>query len=188
MWPGLRHRAIRQSDLQADDEGRIRALLVAAFPQHATRFSCQSYWGSVPDWRLMLENEEGRLLAHAGFGFRDIAVGDGCPAVFCIAGVGAVCVDPTHQGSGLGVLLFDRLRAWLGDYAAVDFALLECGEAIVPFHEAAGFARMQQVVWCLDPDSGSWQDSVGPKMVMPIGRPLIAWPATGRIDLRGMPW
>lgn len=184
----VKPRLIRQADLCPHDEARIRTLLVAAFPQHAALFGRQSYWGSVPDWRLVLEGEDDALVAHTGFGMRDIVVGDARAARFRIAGVGAVCTAPGWQRRGLGRRLFDALRDFLAAEASIDFAFLECREAIVPFYQAAGFSRFDQPVWCLDPDRGAWSESLGPKMLMPIARSLAAWPSSGRIDLRGMPW
>ncbi len=176
---------IPQGLLAAEDDARIRALLVAAFPQHTALFSRQSYWGALPDWRVLLEGDAGHLVGHAGFGLRDIDV-EG--KLLRIAGVGAVCTAPSVQRTGRGRHLFTALRHFLHQQGNVDFAFLECREAIVPFYEAVGFTRFDQVVWCLDPDSAAWDESIGPKLVMPVGRDLDAWPRGGRIDLRGMPW
>lgn len=169
------------------DEARIRSLRVDAFAQQAALFSMQSYWGSLPQRRVLLVDEEGLPQAHAGFGLRDIAVGDHGPTALRIAGIGAVCVSPAQQRAGLGRQVFEHLRAFLLAHSSVDFAFLACREAIVPFYCAAGFTRFDAPVCCLDPDHGIWQESLGPKIVMSLARPLAAWPP-GRINLRGMPW
>jgi GNAT superfamily N-acetyltransferase len=181
----MRVRIVREQDLAAGKERQLRDLLVATFPHHATLFGVQSFWGSVPEWRLWLEDEDGATRAHLEFGARRIIVG---PSEFDIVGVGAVAVHPDSQRRGLGRRLFAELRAFLRDRLPVDFAFLECREAIVPFYVAAGLRRFDQTVWCFDPDARQWQESIGPKMVLPVRRPIDDWPARGRIDLRGMPW
>lgn len=181
----MQTRAVRQAELTEEDERRIRTLLVSAFPQHAELFRRQSYWGSLPDWRLLLMDEHGRYVAHAGFGVRRIVVG---ARSLQIAGVGAVCTAPDVQRRGLGRELFAQLHAFLLAQPGLDFAFLECREGIAGFYEAAGFHRVHQAVRCLDPDSGEWEKSTGPKMVKPVGKPLSDWPQEGLIDLRGMPW
>jgi len=164
----------------------------AALPDGATQRAAGSGAPSntelavaLPDWRVLLEGDAGHLVGHAGFGLRGIDV-EG--KLLRIAGVGAVCTAPSVQRTGRGRHLFSALRHFLHKQGNVDFAFLECREAIVPFYEAVGFTRFDQVVWCLDPDSAAWGESIGPKLVMPVGRDLDAWPRGGRIDLRGMPW
>lgn len=180
----MRWQFVAARGLRAAQEQAIRALLVATFPQHAALFSRQSYWGSPPTWRLCLQDGD-ELIAHTGFGERRIRVGT---TEVSIAGIGAVAVHPRMQRCGLGRALFAELHRFLVERMRVDFGFLECREAIVPFYVSAGFTRFDQIVHCLDPDSGRWEDSVGPKMVLPACQPLTAWPAGERIDLRGMPW
>lgn len=163
----------------------IRALLNAAFPQFAEVWAIFTYWGSLPEGRVWLEDEEGELLAHLGFSRRRVGVG---AAEVCIAGVGAVCTSPRVQGRGLGRALLWELRRVLREECPADFAFLGCREEVAPFYERCGFSRVRQVVRYLDPDDGVWVENPGPAMVLPARAPLSAWPREGLVDLRGLPW
>jgi len=178
-------RLLEEADLKPQDHERISSLLVAAFPQHVNTFSQKSYWGSMPEYRLLLENPSGELLAHLEFGLRTIGVG---PQESKIAGIGAVATRPDVQGQHLGRALFKHLHSLLLERFGVDFGYLGCREAVVGFYQKVGFVRFDQTVLELNPDTGEWQESTYPNMVLPVCEPLEAWPGTGRVDLRGMPW
>jgi ribosomal protein S18 acetylase RimI-like enzyme len=174
-----------EATLAADDHARIQALLVAAFPQHAEIFAANSYWGSLPEYRLWLEDDDGMILAHAEFGRRLIHVGD---YQTFIAGIGAVATHPEWQRRGLGRTLFTQLQAALRSRIPVDFGFLECRDEVVEFYEKAGFTHMQRVVRCFEPDERIWVDCRGNQLVLPATRTIDEWPAGDLIDLRGMPW
>jgi len=178
-------RLLEEASLTLEDHERISSLLVAAFPQFAAIFQEKSFWGSVPQCRLLLENSSGELLAHLEFGLRTIGVGE---EEFTVAGIGAVATRPDVQRQHLGRTLFRHLHTLLLERFAVDFGYLGCREAVVGFYEKVGFVRFDQAVLELNPDSGELQESTYPNMVLPVRKPTRAWPGTGRVDLRGIPW
>lgn len=182
--PDLQLRLVAEHDLSVTDQQQIQRLLVAAFPEYDT-FMTASYWGAQPEYRLWLARADGRLLAHLGFGRRLIEVGD---VELLIAGVGEVATDPAWQGRGLGRRLMQALPAILRDQVPVAFGFVQCRAAVVPFYVRSGWQRIEQTTTFVDPDTAAWTTYAGPTLVLPAQATLAAWPRTGQIDLRGMPW
>jgi ribosomal protein S18 acetylase RimI-like enzyme len=175
---------VAEKDLTRDQEQRIQTLLIAAFPQHEEIWSRHSFWGGTAECRMWLEQDQ-KMIAHLGFARRTIRVGG---QEILIAGVGAVATHPDFQGRGTGRQLFAELKKILLEQLPVDFAFLECREAVIGFYEKAGFTLHRQTVHCFHPDKQAWIYDDGAKMIMPIHKTLDEWNADGLIDLRGMPW
>lgn len=182
--PDLQIRLVAEQDLSVTDHQQIQRLLVAAFPQYDT-FTTASYWGAQPEYRLWLAASDGCLLAHLALGRRLVGVGS---AELMIAGVGEVATDPGWQGRGLGRRLMQALQGILRSQVPVAFGFVQCREAVVPFYARSGWQRINQIATFLDPDTAAWTTYQGPTLVMPAQAALEAWPHTGQIDLRGMPW
>ncbi len=175
---------VAEKDLTRNQEQLIQALLLAAFPQYENIWSRHTFWGGPAEYRLWLEQDK-RIIAHLGFAKRDIKVGND---EVVITGIGAVATHPDLQERGVGKHLFAELRKTLLEQFPVDFAFLECREAVISFYEKAGFTLYRQTTYCFHPGKQAWIYDEGAKMVMPIGKPLEMWNANGLIDLRGMPW
>lgn len=175
---------VAEKDLTRDQEQRIQALLLAAFPQYEAIWSRHSFWGGPAEYRLWLE-QDNKMIAHLGFANRNIRVGE---QEVLIAGIGAVATHPEFQGRGVGKQLFAELKKILHRRPPVDFAFLECREAVIGFYEKAGFTLHRQIVYCFHPKKREWIHDDGAKMVMPIHKSLEEWNADGLIDLGGMPW
>jgi GNAT superfamily N-acetyltransferase len=177
-------RLVPEKDLARDHEGRIQELLLAAFPQYKGIWTRQSFYGGPAEYRVWLEQDQ-TMIAHLGFAKRNIRVGE---REVLVAGVGAVATHPEFQGRGVGRQLFSELKNILLTQLPVEFAFLECREAVIGFYEKAGFTLHRQTVYCFHPGKQEWIYDDGAKMVMPICKTLDEWDANGRIDLRGMPW
>jgi nodulation protein A len=175
---------VPEKDLTRDHESCIQALLLAAFPQYEDIWTRQSFYGGPAEYRLWLEQDQ-KMIAHLGFAKRTIRVGE---HEVLIAGVGAVATHPEFQGQGVGRQLFAKLKKILLTQLPVDFAFLECREAVIGFYEKAGFTLHRQTVHCFHPGKQAWIYDEGAKMVMPIRKTLDEWDINGLIDLRGMPW
>ncbi len=184
MTTELRARLVAETDLTDADEGRIRALLVAAFPQYVEIFTAVSWYAARPDHRLWLEDAEGRMAAHLDFEQRVIGGGD--TDVF-VAGVGEVATHPDWQGRGVGRLLMAELQRVLRDELPVSFGYLNCREAVAGFYESVGWHRVKQPVRSLDPATHEWRVETDPTMVLPARETVECFPQ-GLIDLRGMWW
>lgn len=166
-------------------EQDIRRLLQASYPQDADFWATVSHWGSPPDARALVWSGQGALIGHAGYGFRNIAVGG---QAVRIAGIGAVATQPDHQGKGHGRLLLQCLHGHLQDTREADFMLLGCRDAVVPFYHKAGFAHSIRTVHCLNPDSEVWEDQTWNLMVRPIQVAHQVFPTQGVVNLQGFPW
>ena len=180
---------VPEAALTEADRAELRAFLVAAYaPHHADVFSRHDFWGGPPSARIIVRAPDGGLLAHLGFSVRTIAVGG---AEVRVAGIGAVATHPRHRGTGLGRLIFDHLVEHLMGHASsvsegtVEFALLECRDAVVGFYAACGFHHSARTVTALDPATGAVDVSTSNLMVRPLGREVV--PA-GDVDLRGLRW
>ncbi|HAX69873.1 MAG TPA: hypothetical protein DCY14_09720 [Anaerolineae bacterium] len=175
---------IPEPELTPSLEADIQRMLIASFPEYVEFFTHNSYWGSKPEYRLIAV-DAGQPVAHVEFGYRQITVGD---SLFRITGVGAVAIHPHYQGRKLGREMFTRLREYLLKHSDADFGFLGCREDVTGFYAAAGFTRVHQDVYNLDPDSNQWQTYHGPTMIMPIHKSIDQWASQGVIHLNGMPW
>lgn len=178
-------RLVKEYHVSPAEDDAIKALLVATFPQHTELFSRTSFWGTTPDYRLWLEDDAGRLVAHLSLARRTIDV-DAVQVV--IAGIGGVATHPDRQGTGIGRRLMDELRAVLTTTVPVAFGYLGCYPAVVGFYESVGWHRVRQPARYFQPKDKEWIVDDGPKLILPAREPLSVWPSTGLIDLKGMPW
>lgn len=181
----LTARLIGENDLSAHDRHNIRRLLIAAYPQYAELWSLRDFWGGPAEYRLLLLDLTGRLVAHLGFARRLIKVGD---QTVLIAGIGAVAVLPDMQGQQLGRHLLGRLQDILKDEVPVSFGFLQCRDAVVEFYAKAGLTRVKHLVRSFDPDHRRWQTDDAAAMILPALSSVEDWPRGGLIDLMGMPW
>jgi aminoglycoside 2'-N-acetyltransferase I len=181
----LTARLIGENDLTAHDRSNIRHLLIAAYPQYAELWALRDFWGGPAEYRLLLLDHTGRLVAHLGFARRVILVGD---RTVLVAGIGAVAVLPDLQGQQVGRRLLHRLQHVLREDVPVSFGFLQCRDAVVDFYVKAGLTRVTQLVHSFDPDHRRWQTDDAAAMILPALAPAQDWPASGLIDLMGMPW
>ncbi|WP_119067778.1 GNAT family N-acetyltransferase [Rubrobacter indicoceani] len=182
---GLRFRLVAEQELRLGDHAAISALLITAFPKHVEIFRTASWYPGRPDYRLWIEGSDGALVAHLNFEQRSVSVGD---KEIMIAGVGGVATRPDLQGKGLGKRLMVELRRVLIEETLVGFGYLGCREEVVGFYERAGWRRIDQETWEIDPATGRRTFSIGPNLILPANSLLLDWPGAGTIDLRGMWW
>ncbi len=182
---GLHTRLLREDELTLQDHHKISSLLVEAFPHAAELFSAQSWRGPRPDCRLLLESQDGELLAHLDYVVRHIKVGD---SVLEVAGVGEVAVRQRVRRQGLGMRLMRELENAVRYHTPVDFGLLYCLETVAGFYERAGWIRVHQPSRFISPETGEWLEASYPTFILPVRAKLEAWPRRGTIDLGGMIW
>lgn len=185
MTTKLTPHLVAENTLAASDDQRIRDLLCLSFARHIDIFSQASYYYSLPEYRLWLENDTGDMVAHLDFERRVIGVGD---VDVSIVGVGEVATHPDWQGQGIGRQLMQAFRAVLVDDLQVDFGYLQCREVVVSFYERVGWHRIHQQIREIDIKTGEPIIGNGPAMIFPVACTLDEWPQSGLVDLRGLAW
>lgn len=175
---------IREDQLTIDENNRIKNLLVSAYPQYADIFSSASYWGARPQYRLLIETQDGELVSHLDFESRAIQVGK---HEILIAGVGEVATHPQFQNRGLGRMLMSELHSNLQAKTTVAFAYLQCRTAVLGFYTRVGWYEVTNQVQYIDPDTNQLTIGDSHSLILPVLETLDQWP-DGNIDLQGMPW
>lgn len=179
------YQLVAEQDLTERHHQRICNLLVKAFPQYMELFSQVSYYFSVPEYRLWMEDEQGMMVTHLDFERRMISVNG---VDVHIAGVGEVATHPDYQNQGLGRLLMAQLKTILTEQLPVDYGILQCREEVTGFYQKVGWHRIEQAIHQQDIQTGDIQVNPGPIMILPIHKSTKYWIRDGIVDLRGLPW
>ena len=184
MNPSDTYRLIAEHDLTPDDHQRISQLLVKAFPNDVEIFSQASYCYSLPEYRLLIEDDQGVIIAHLDFERRMISVnGD---EVY-IAGVGEVATDPDYHRQGFGRKLMTQLTTVLTEEFPVDYGFLQCSDTNALFYGQVGWHRIRQPLHRLFQEEYSTVED-GEVMILPVLKTIDEWQSEGVIDLRGESW
>ena len=101
----------------------IRDALCLCFPDGVANFSVTRQWhGSGPEYSAVMQDEAGKVIAHAGVVNRTVSIGG---TQIRVAGIQNVCVLPEGRGKGLSdqVMIAAMEEAQRRDY---DCGLLFC--------------------------------------------------------------
>ena len=177
-------RLIAETDLTSDDHQRISNLLVKAFPNDVEIFSQASYCYSLPEYRLLIEDEQGLVIAHLDFERRMIDVKG--EEVY-VAGVGEVATHPDYLRQGFGSKLLNKLREILSEEFPVDYGFLQCSDTNVLFYGKVGWHRIHQPLHRLFNDEYITVED-GDVMILPVQKTIEEWQSDATIDLRGESW
>jgi GNAT superfamily N-acetyltransferase len=131
------------------------------------------------DFHLVLE-EGGRPLGHVGLVRHTVSVG-GRPVA--VGGVGGVVTVPEAQGRGLAQRGMRHAAEFMRHEWGVDFGLLFCRDALVPFYERLGWQLVTEPVEVEQPD-GPVVSSLNVMVLPTDGR---GWPG-GPVVLHSFPW
>jgi GNAT superfamily N-acetyltransferase len=129
------------------------------------------------DRRVVVRDEGGRVVCHAGLFFRD-GTWNGAPARMC--GIGGVMTSPRARKRGYARAAMTRAAE---EMAGADFGLLFCEAHNVKLYEGLGWRLFHGKAHCVQP-SGPFVFDMMPNMVLPLAKA----PRDGRIDLCGLPW
>jgi len=184
MTTNFTYRLIAENDLTPDDHQRISGLLVKAFPNDVEIFSQASYCYSLPEYRLLIEGEQGVVIAHLDFERRMISVGG---EEIYVAGVGEVATNPDYHRQGFGSKLMNKLTAILTDEFPVDYGILQCSDTNALFYGQVGWYRIHQPLHRLyQGEFATVAD--GDVMILPVRKTIDEWQSDAVIDLRGESW
>jgi aminoglycoside 2'-N-acetyltransferase I len=184
MTLNLTYKLIAEEDLTPDHHQRISHLLVKAFPNDVEIFSQASYCYSRPEYRLLIEDEDGVLIAHLDLERRLISVnGEGV----YIAGIGEVATHPEYLRQGFGSKLMNELTAILTDDLPVDFGFLQCSDENALFYGQVGWHRIHQPLHVFYKGEFITFDD-GDMMILPIRKTIDEWQSEGIVDVKGQSW
>lgn len=185
MTNPITYHLIAENDLTADHHQCICDLLVLAYPKYEYIFSKSSYYFSLPEYRLWIEDEHSTMIAHLDIERRMIAVNG--EDVY-VAGIGEVATHPNYQGQGIGHLLMNRLTTILREKIIVDYGFLKCLQTVAGFYRRVGWHSIKQAVHEEDIDTDEIKISQGSAMILPIRKTMDQWQTEGFVDLRGLSW
>lgn len=173
-------------DLTATDLASLAALFDTEYRASFGPWTPERPYGYAGHDVHILARRGSRIVGHAGFQRRRIAIGAG---KLTIAGVGGVLVAPEVRGTGLGTQLVDAAAAAMRSRTGIDAGYLGCREDVVPFYESCGWRRIAASERHIDRLSGEVVEKPPgpPLLILSITLALEDWPS-GMIDLRGRPW
>jgi GNAT superfamily N-acetyltransferase len=162
----------RAAELHACELAEVRTLLAHALPG----IDLADYERRHTE-RVVLARVDGKLVSHAAFLVRVIAVGG---VAVHVVGIGGVATWARYRGRGLARAVIQTALEAARREHDVDFGFLMCPDALVPYYTALGWQAVDASLTCLG--------AAGPERVPypAMARPLAntAWP-DGPIDLAG---
>jgi predicted N-acetyltransferase YhbS len=167
-------------DLTEAEEKARRALTRAVYPPSDAPAAGMELTWAAPQWALMVR-EGGDLVAHVGLIIRDATL-DG--RAVRIGGIGSVKTHPAARGQGHAGRALEQAASFFADDAALAFALLVCRTPLVPFYARLGWQSFSGTLLVEQP-GGTVPFTANEVMTLPLHEPA---PASGTIDLQGLPW
>lgn len=147
---------------------------------YSPQFMAGAIWRDVvwahADKRVIVSDGD-RVVCHAGLFFRDATL-DAKPARIC--GIGGVMTAPSARRKGFATAAMKRAAEAMD---GVDFGLLFCEPHNVRFYGNLGWQVFDGRVRCEQPKGEMFFD-IMPTMILP----MRMRPASGAIDLCGLPW
>lgn len=128
----------------------------------------------------LLGYADGVLVSHAGLLTQTVDVAG---QQFAVGGVGSVVTVPEAQGKGYATAILATLPDEFRNRMRVDFGMLFCRDALVPFYVRLGWRAMTDPVTVQQPDG----ERVVPFNIMVLPARSSAWPA-GPVHIPSLPW
>jgi aminoglycoside 2'-N-acetyltransferase I len=166
-----------QEDIRSDG---LRVSGLPDSPHCPASPGAEPFSAAPPVWAVLVKSE-GRVVSHAGILPRVVLVdGQRVP----VGGIGGVLTLPQWQRRGCATATLTTAGAFIGGMLGMEFGLLLCPVALVPFYRKRGWQAEEGPVVC-DQPQGPVALSQSVAMVLPLRS--TAWPK-GTIDLCGAPW
>lgn len=177
-------RVVPHQDLSRDDLAGLRTLFDAEYLTEFGDWDPVQPYGYAPHDIHVIASRGDETVGHIGWARRGISIGD---EHMVVAGVGGVLVADHARGLRLGEQLLRKAVASMRDVDDIECGYLGCREAVVPFYQSCGWARVRAGEWSLDRMGKPSMDPPRlPLLVFPLGA-STEWPE-GEIDLRGRAW
>jgi GNAT superfamily N-acetyltransferase len=135
-------------------------------------------WRPTEHHVLVMKN--GRSVSHVGFLKHAVRVGE---RVISVAGIGGVLTHPMYRGLGFARMAIEEALRQAVHQLNVQFGLLFCREAMLPWYERQGWMLAQDTVWI-----EQWRGIIPsplPAMIQCLA--VERWPA-GEVWLGSLPW
>ena len=181
----LDFQVVREQDMSAEMDQRIRDALCVSFVKDAAYFSQKRGWkGSFPHWSVVGLDAGGFPAVHAGIIERDILV-DG--SELRILGVQNVYVLPEFRGQGLVAPLM-QLVVDEGRRRAIATGLLFCKPVVEKVYIRLGWKRLEVQKIFVSSDKGERQERIlahDALFYYPLCSDVVP---SGVVDLCGPDW
>lgn len=167
--------------LTDEERDALAAMQAAVYPPEvvATLPGRHVQWAS-PERHILVRDDAGRLVSHVGLLLRD-GTHDARPVR--IGGIGGVATAPEARGKGHAGAAIAAAGAFFAD-EGVDFALLVCTPALAGFYGRFGWRTFGGLLR-VEQHGQPILFTAHEPMTLPVRGPA---PASGAIDLRGLPW
>jgi len=177
-------RIVLEAEIDAALDQAIRDGLCRCFPDDCEVFSRTRAWhGSGPAWSVVVEGDDGRVIAHVGIVDRTITAG-GQPVR--VAGIQNVFVVPEGRGKGLCDLVMNAAMVEAGR-RGFDVGLLYCVPNLEKVYARCGWRLLPRERIIRVDENG--KEIALPEKNIAMFHPLkLAVFPTGEIHLRGNDW
>jgi len=168
--------------LTEDELVELETLSHAVYPPNENRVdgSAEIQW-SKSEWSVLIRDDDDVLISYMGLITRQ-AKCDNAP-VF-IGGIGGVKTHPDARGKGYAGYGLKKSAELLHNHLKVDFSLLVCSDALIPYYGRFGWQRFKGDM-LVDQASGKVKFTFAIPMLLKGVKPI---PECRVIDLCGKPW
>jgi len=174
--------------LEHDVNGFLEAQLIEAlmecYSEEAWYFRKQSWWHSKPSWRVIAQEEDGRIVGHFAVVLRDVQVGDKMMPV-SVAGIQGVFVRQAYRGIGLSDRIMEKTMENVGRQN-LDAGMLFCIPKLEALYSRMGWGKINAAISFIG-ESGEKENMEEKNIAMVYPVKLKEFPP-GDIDLNGCDW
>ncbi len=172
----------RVADLTADEQAALRTLSLAVYPPEVSlAWPGRSIEWTPAQWSVVGWDAGGEALCYVGIVLREARWND---RAVKIGGIGGVKTHPASRRRGFAGTAVLRALDFFREQGDVDFGLLVCEPALVPFYERLGWRRFPGDLLVRQK-----QATVRFTFNLPMTTPIrLQEPLAGTIDLLGPPW
>ena len=175
---------ILERDINDSLDAELRAALMECYPKDVQYFRKRSWWQSKPSWRVIAQEENGKIVAHTAIVLRSVQVGDNSMPVW-VAGIQGVFVRQPYRGKGLSDRIMERAVKEM-DHHNLEAGMLFCIPKLEGLYGRMGWQKINAAVSFIG-DLGEDESLLEDTTVMVYPVKLKAFPQ-GYIDLNGRDW
>jgi aminoglycoside 2'-N-acetyltransferase I len=170
------------ADLTTDGQSALRTLSLAVYsPEIAADWPGRVLEWATHQWSVIAWEADGQALCYVGVILREARWNDRAVKV---GGIGGVKTHPPSRQRGLATAAIQRALDFFRKQGNVDFTLLVCEPALVPFYERLGWLGFTGDLFVTQRQATVLFTANLP-MTIPL-RPQE--PLSCKIDLLGPPW